>query len=196
MWRRIDLPLVNLALYLAVLLLITLFQRELGWAGAQLRGYVEGSIVYPAEQQLCLQARSIVLAGRDLAPARELLERSLSIDPYGEAGYWLGRYFFERGELERALQQFTRTIEVDPSRLDAYLKLSALHERRGEAQAALRVLQGGLAYFEEQATQLVPRPDPTQAAKYNGKAVAVHDRCLGSIITLRREIARMIQGAP
>jgi tetratricopeptide (TPR) repeat protein len=195
LWRRIDLAAVNLALYLLLLLLIGLFHRQLGWAAGQVGSYLGGALPYPAEQELALRGRDLLDRDEPTA-ARELLERSLAIDPYSEAGYWLGLSFFEQGDLDRALELFTSYLAIDPTRLDAYLKVSAIHERRGDPPAAQRILGSGLTFFENQAAQLLPRPDPDQPAHHNAKALQAHERCTAAVFTLRREIARLGQGQP
>ncbi len=186
---RVKLLHVNLLLYLAIVVLATAYWSELRWAGAALPSYLEGSIRSPLERRLYVKARSLI-DGNDWEQARaqEMLDQSLAIDPNGEAGYWLAELFRECNRESEAIEQYERYLRIDPTRLEAYLELSALYERRGRPAEALRVLEAGRDYFEENAVNYRPVIDDDVDSRFNTKALESYQTYRLAAGVLRREI--------
>jgi tetratricopeptide (TPR) repeat protein len=184
MWRT------NAVLYGAIGILLALFGRELDWARVELPKYLEGRIGSPLERRLYRDAKRLIESGRP-AEARPLLERSLRIDPYGEAGYWLGRAWLSQGDDEQALAALTRYLEIDPTLLDAHLQVARILERTGRAEQARHVLRAGLDFFREAEVDAFPRYDPDVERHYNRKAARVHERYAAAARTLERELGRL-----
>jgi len=176
---------------LAILVLGALYWDDLRWAAGELPGYLEGSIGSPQERKLYVQARRIILEEENIEPAEALLQRSIAIDPYGEGRYWLGRYYFELRRDEEALEQFEAYLEIDPTMLDAYLKIAAVHAGRGRAEAARRTLERGLAFFEGQLGDYEPHLDASVDADYNTEATRAHARFEKAVRTLEELMLRL-----
>jgi tetratricopeptide (TPR) repeat protein len=102
-------------------------------------------------------------------------ESELSNDELAVAHYRLGESARQEGELEIALTQLDRAIELDPSAPLAYASLVKLHEARGDWHDAVRVLhhQLDLAGADERAELMLQigeiaatkLQDPEYAAK-------------------------------
>ena len=186
---RVKLLHVNLLLYLAIVVLATAYWSELRWAGAALPFYLEGSTRSPLERRLYVKARSLI-DGNDWEKARaqEMLDQSLAIDPNGEAGYWLAELFRECHRESEAIEQYERYLRIDPTRLEAYLELSAPYERRAQPAEALRVLQAGRVYFEENAVNYRPVIDDDVDSRFNTKALESYETYRLAAGVLRREI--------
>ncbi len=186
---RVKLLHVNLLLYLAIVVLAAAYWSELRWAGKALPSYLEGSIGSPLERRLYVKARSLI-DGNDWEKARaqELLDQSLAIDPNGEAGYWLAELLRESNRESEAIEQYERYLRIDPTPLEAYLELSALYERRGRPAEALRVLEAGRDYFEENAVSYRPVIDDDVDSRFNRKALERYEAYRLAAGVLRREI--------
>jgi tetratricopeptide (TPR) repeat protein len=186
---KVKLLHVNLLLYLAIIVLATAYWSELRWAGAALPSYLDGTIPSPLERRLYVEARSLI-DGNDWEKARaqEMLEQSLAIDPNGEAGYWLAELARERNHESEAIEQYERYLRIDPTRLEAYLELSALYERRGQPAGALPVLEAGRVYFEENAVKYRPVIDDDVDSRFNTKALESYENYRLAAGVLRREI--------
>jgi tetratricopeptide (TPR) repeat protein len=183
---------INLALFAAIALLATVYRGELGWAARHLPAYASGIIEGPTERQLYREAAALI-DGNDWEQRRaeELLARSLEIDPYGEAAYWRAELLFETGRLDEAIEQFRAFLEFDPTRLRAYLKLSAIYEGRGQYDEALQVVADGLAHFAEDVDSLMPVSVAGVPERFNRKAVTLHDDYRLAVGVLERESERI-----
>jgi len=183
--QSISLFRLTILIYLLAAGLTVLFWKDLRWAGEVLPGYFEGSIASPRERQLYVEARHIILEEENLEPARALLEESIAIDPYGEGRYWLGRYFFELRQDDEAQRQFEQYLEIDPTMLDIYLKLAAIHAGRHEPALALEVLNRGIAHFEQQLDLYQPPDDPAVDQVYNSESREGYKHSQRALRTLR-----------
>ena len=192
-WRRISLRYVNIILYLVIAAVSVRYHRELRWAAAELPNYLDNTISASADRQLYRKARDIIRDGGRLRGARELLDESLSIDPYCEGGLWLGHYFFRKGQNEEAVRQFTQYLEIDPLQLEPYLRISSVFERDHRLAEARQILERGLKHFDRSLEQYEPRPDDSVRDKYNRKAVKVYERYRNAASTLRRETRRIAE---
>jgi len=190
-WRRIDLRWVNLALVVLAAWTTLVWWDELRWSADELPRYLRGSIGSPVERQLYRAARKLILAEGDLERARELLERSIAIDPNSDAVYWLAECQLAAGNPQAALELFERFIDFDPTRVDAYLGAASILESRGQAERARELVRRGLEYFESYRESLTPRPDPAVPMKYNRKALGVYEYHGSAISRLREELRRL-----
>ena len=186
---KVKLLHVNLLLYLAIVVLATATWSELRWAGAALPSYLEGAIPSPLERRLYVEARSLI-DGNDWEKTRaqEMLDQSLAIDPNGEAGYWLAELLREWNRESEAIEQYERYLRIDPTRLEGYLELSALYERSDRSAEALRVLEAGRVYFEENAVKHWPVFDDDVDPRFNTKALESYENHRLAAGVLRREI--------
>ncbi len=188
---RIPLVRLNLLLYAFLATLVGAYWTELRWAAERLPGYLRGAIGQPVERALELEARGLIDDNEwQRERARRQLERSLAIEPHGEAGYWLAEVFREAGQLEQALAQYAAYLEIDPTCLEAYLAQSAIHERSGRLEQAVAVLRPGLAYFERYVELYRPVPGDV-APEFNRKALETHTRYRLGAAALGHEIERI-----
>jgi tetratricopeptide (TPR) repeat protein len=184
--------LANVVLYLGLATVIVVNRAELRWAVGALPSYVDRTITAPLERQLYRQARAAMGdADWQTEAARELLERSLAIDPHGDAAFLLADSYFDRGEFDEAVVQYESSLEFDPTVVEAYLKLSAIHERRGRFDEALRVLREGADFFTDNVDLQLPLLDAEVEARFNAKAAGVHDHYRLAGRLLEREIERV-----
>jgi tetratricopeptide (TPR) repeat protein len=184
-WRRIDVRHVNLVLLVALVACVALFRDDLRWAAAELPRYLRGSIGRPVERGLCFRASKLIREGRDLERAREMLERSLAIDPHTDAVYWLAEYDLARDEPARALELLQSYLELDPTRVEAHLKAAELLRADGRDEEARELLERGLEYFVAMRPQLEPRPDPGVPMRFNDKAIGLYAYCGSAVERLR-----------
>ncbi len=173
-WRRISVHRVNAVLYLVLLALLVLYWGDLRWAAEELPEYLQGDIGSPVERKLYRRAKKIIESGENLEEARPMLERSLSIDPRCEAGFWLAEYYFARGEFDEAATRFASYVEIDPTRINAYRKGAEALETLGRFDEARRMLVAGRDYFRDHVKQFRPRPYRDVRSKFNEKAERVH----------------------
>jgi tetratricopeptide (TPR) repeat protein len=164
------------------------YRDELRWAADELPRYLEGRIGSPGERKLYRKAKRIIESGGDLNLAREMLQRSIDIDPTSEAVYWMGRCHLSADRDDEALVQFLRYIELDPTKTEAYVRAAAIRAGRGDPAGARAVLEQGVDYFSSHEERFVPRPDPEVGMKYNNKAIDVYRFYGKSIARLRRKI--------
>jgi len=183
---------INLALFAGIVLVTAVYRSELGWAARHLPAYVFGVIEGPPERRLYRDAAALI-EGNDWEQQRaeELLARSLEIDPYGEAAYWRAELLFETGRLDEAIEQFRAFIDFDPTRLRAYLRLSAIYEGRSQYDEALRVVAEGLAHFAGQVDSLEPVSVAGVPERSNRKAVRLHEDYRLAVGVLERERERI-----
>jgi tetratricopeptide (TPR) repeat protein len=190
-WPRIDLRALNVLLCGLIGLCVVVWWSELHWAARELPRFLQGRIGSPVERKLFLRAKKLIQAGRDLDTARALLDRSMDIDPYSDAVYWMGECLLAVGEMNGALESFRRYLEFDPTRVDAYLRVSEILEDQGRGAEARDVLKRGLRYFESARASLEPRPDPEVEMKYNRKALDLYTYNEDSIARLRVAVAQV-----
>ncbi len=134
------------------------------------------------------RAKRIVEKKINSYEAKELLDESIAIDPNSDAVYWLAEYYFTAGQYDRAEQQYMRFIELDPTQVKAYLKISTIYAKKEQPKRARAVLQSGLNYFGANMSKYKPRPDDTVREKYNGKAGKIYDKYRSAVEMLTHEI--------
>jgi tetratricopeptide (TPR) repeat protein len=190
LWRRISLTHVNVVLYAAIAVLLAAYAPEIWWAIREVPGYCSGSIRAPIERRLCVEAGERIAAGRADDRTRSLLERSLAIDPHGDAVCLMGSYQFENDRYDRAERRFRTCLREDPGQIEAYFLLATILERTDRTDEAERVLREGLDHFEGSADRLEPRLDPYVDPACNARATELHEHYLASAERLRRRLGR------
>jgi len=189
--RSIRLLHVNLVLYAALVVAGFSYRSDLRWALKALPSYLDGSIASPVETVFYVRARRMLEERHvDLAPAERLLRASLAIDPNTEAGYWLAELYARVGREREALERFEAYLEIDPTRVETYLRIADLLERKNQDDRAREVLRKGIDYFESRVDRYVPRPDDRVDDDYNRKAVLTHESYARSARLLRDRLAR------
>lgn len=178
-WRRIDLRWVNLALLALCGLIALLWWDTLRWSAGELPRLARGEIGAPDERYLYRRARRLIEGGGDLEQARELLERSIAVDPHSNAVYWLAECYRAQGKPDAALAEYERFIGFDPTRVEAYLGASGILEARGRDS------------FRSRYERLRPRLDPEVPMKYNRKAISVYAYHEQAIERLTEELLRL-----
>ncbi len=186
---RIKMNHVIVLVYLAILVVGLAYTSDLRWAAGAMPSYLQGSIRLPQERRLQMAARKLI-DGNDWEQrrAQEMLELSLAIDPNGEAGFWLAELLRSANRWDEAIRQFEDYLEIDPTRPEAFLMLSALYEWSGDRDEAIRVLETGRDYFGGSADQYVPRIDNDVPSSFNEKARRTYEIYRLSGGMLQREI--------
>ncbi len=191
MTHHTSLSRLNLCLYLAIVALVVVYGQELLWAIVELPNYTRHKIRSPRETKMLEQAKAEMGGGGDPQRALVLLEASIEIDPNSEAVFWLGEYYYRSRQFEEAMPQFLRYLAIDPSDLNTYLRLAAIHRRRRELDGAREVLREGIAYFSRFSEQYKPAADDTVNAFFRLKAARVYSRLRWSLRTLEAELQRL-----
>jgi tetratricopeptide (TPR) repeat protein len=87
----------------------------------------------------------LVAVGRNDAAITEI-ERAVSLDPFSlEICTDLGVYWYYRRDYDRAIEQFRRTIEMDPNFGFPHYNLGRAYEAKGLYREAIDELKTGLA---------------------------------------------------
>ncbi|TFH50983.1 MAG: hypothetical protein E4H01_01085 [Lysobacterales bacterium] len=189
--RRISILHANAILYLLIACISLVYWPQLRWAAEHMPEYSRHGIAPLAEWSLYGRARKRLAEPWNLSVARDLLERSIAIDPNSEAVYGLGEYYFRVGQDEKALQQFRTYLAIDPTMVMAYLKMSAVFERRNQLPEARGILEHGLDYFSRNVEKYRPHHADDVPTQYNQKAVQVFSHYRSAVGALRREIERI-----
>jgi tetratricopeptide (TPR) repeat protein len=191
--RPISLLRANVILYLLIACTLLVFWEPLRWAAELLPKYLSGLVPSPIERTLYDKAGKLIAQPWTPYIARGYLERSLVIDPYSEALFGLGQYYFKARDDDRALGHFRAYLEIDPAKLDAYLKIAAVHERNDRLARAKETIERALKYFQEIAEQYQPRTGSQSSTSYGQKAASIFARYEGAIGALSRELARITE---
>jgi tetratricopeptide (TPR) repeat protein len=173
--RRINLVYVNVALLIALAILIPVYRDELSWARHALPGYLSGDLPSLEEVDLADEGLAILRDGGDPAQAQQRLESSLAIDPNLYARHTLGEAYLLAGDLEAARIQFEVYHQLDPTFLPTYLRLIDVYDlldRSGEADGVLRE---GIDYYRANTERYIPQPDDSVADVFNTKAQALYN---------------------
>ena len=105
---------------------------------------------------------ALVLSGnarydaQDYAAAQALYERALSVKPDSpDVRTDLGNTYFNRGDYERAVAEYRKSVQLDPAHVNSWRNIAAASlEKRDKATASEAV---------EQLTRLAPRSPETEA---------------------------------
>ena len=187
-WRRTSIHRCNAALLVVIAVLTAVYFDELRWAAVELPNLLAGSVGSAPERQLYVRGWQHLEAG-ELEQARDLLERSVAIDPTCEGAYWLGEYYLRAGREEDALRQLSRYIEIDPTIVGAHLRVARIHDARGDRERARAVLRKGIEYFGSEQELFIPRTDPEAEELYNLKSERTYARYSRALELLERELS-------
>jgi tetratricopeptide (TPR) repeat protein len=169
-----------------ILAIALLYRGELGWAAGRLNAYwTRGDFPALHEHALRNEALALIQGNGDLARARELLERSLTIDPNTDALALLGEVHLRTGDTEGALELYSRFNRIDPSSVGGWIGMANAHARAGREQERQEILQRGIETLTRLAEDARPVRDPTVDERFNRKAVEAHERLLGGVALLR-----------
>jgi tetratricopeptide (TPR) repeat protein len=96
----------------------------------------------PADQQVLQQVES-------------LLNRAVTIDAkFGDAYLQLGNLYYSRRNVEKAIDYYTKAIEVKPDLVDAHYRLAIAYDRIGETAKARQQFQLHDEMKKQQAAEI------------------------------------------
>src|SRR5947209_20181781 len=93
---------------------------------------------------------------RDFAAAATFYERALAVKPDSpDVRTDLGNTFFNRGDLERAIAEYRKSVAVDPNHLNSWKNIAAAALQKGDKATASEAV--------EHLTKLAPQSQETEA---------------------------------
>ena len=194
-WPRTDrwLLYANLVVYVTTLALVATFHGELGWAVKALDAYLRtGDYSETADKLLVAEAMRYGSTHEgDFDGVAAYLEQAVEIDPNGQALFLLAGLEASRGEDELALALYERYRSIDPYAIQVYAAMVAIFDRRGDREAAERLLADGVELFRGHVVRQEPRPDPTVPAEFNQKASMIHQAAKQGLEQLEQALARV-----
>ena len=194
-WPRTDrwLLYANLVVYGTALALVAIFHGELGWAVKALDGYLRTNDYPPTADQLLVgQAMRYGNAHEgDFDGVAAFLERAVEVDPNGQALLLLAGLEASRGEDELALALYERYLSIDPYAIQVYAAIVTIFDKRGDREAADRLLAEGIELFRSYVARQEPRPDPTVPEEFNQKASTIHEKAKQGLEQLEHVLARV-----
>lgn len=188
--QHIDISRVNMVLFGVLICIVIAFHNPLWWAIQQLPRYLRGKIDAPLEVRQCIEARAILRKDGDALKALPLLQRAAAVDPNSGALFWLGEYYFRKGEPDKAISLFTRYSEINPLDGLTCLRLAKLYEDSGDVEKACRVLEEGFESLDCRR-DYEPCIDGTVDERYNRKAAETFKDLEESSVLLERELERL-----
>lgn len=97
------------------------------------------------------ERRIVLLLGRDdFVAACEHWEEAVKVAPlHEETWFAFGFAAIKKGDHDRALQAFSRSVQLEPTNAEALNNIAAIHIQRGNLQPAFVALQvsGSLSLF-------------------------------------------------
>ena len=194
-WPRTDrwLLYANLVVYGTTLALVAAFHGELGWAVKALDGYLRTEAFPPTADRLLVgEAMRYATAHEgDLDGVAALLEQAVEIDPNGQGLLLLAGLEASRGRDDEALALYERYRSIDPYNIQVYAAMVTLFDRRGDRDAAERLLTAGVELFRDQVERQEPRPDPAVAENFNNKASMIHQTAKQQLLQLEQALVRV-----
>jgi len=195
LWPRTDTGLLyaNLLVYGATIALLVGFHREVSWAAKTVDAYVRSGKFQPTADRLLVNEAMQYQRDHeaDLEGVAALLQRAVEVDPYSKARMRLAATYSERGEDDTALTLYERCRSIDPLELRVYLAMVEILEKRGEGEAAERLLAEGIGHFRTQLERYQPKFDASMAKAFNHKAWVVHQRLAEGLEVLEKTRARI-----
>ena len=137
-------------------------------------------------------ASRLANSGGEIDGALEIARESAAIDPYTFAAL-VAELEYRAGHRERALGEYRRALEIDPSDANAYLRVHELLAAEGRAGEGRDVLRRGIAHLSALSVQLRPVPDPSVPERYNRKAREVAEEVEASLRRLRQALAQSLR---
>ena len=178
-------------MFAAIAVLAVAFAPALRFSWHALPEYLSGNIDYPEQELWVVWAGDLVEDGRELDEARDLLERSLTVEPNGATYFLLGEVDRAQGRKAEALRRYQTSLEMDPTRAEAWLRTAELLEADGQRDEARHVLERGAARLEILAKAYVPVPDTSVRPVFNLKSRDVHDKLQRGLTAMRAAIGRL-----
>jgi tetratricopeptide (TPR) repeat protein len=195
LWPRTDKGLLyaNLLVYGSTIALLVGFHREMSWAAKTVDGYVRsGRYQTTADRLLVKEAMHYRRSHEeDLEGVAALLRRAVEVDAYSNARIHLAATYHEQGKDDAALAMYERYRSIDPLELRVYVAMVGILEKRGEREAAERLLTKGITYFRIQLERYEPHLDASVARIFNHKAWAIHQRLTEELEVLEKTRARI-----
>ncbi len=196
-WPRTDRWLLygNLVVYVTALALVATFHGELGWAVKALDGYLRTGDYSPTADRLLVgeAMRYGNTHEGDFDGVAVFLEQAVEIDPNGHAVFLLAGLEASRGEDELALALYERYLSIDPYAIQVYAAMAAILDKRGDLEAADRLLADGVELFRGYVVRQEPRLDPTVPVEFNQKASRIHQTAEQGLEQLEHALARVRQ---
>jgi tetratricopeptide (TPR) repeat protein len=125
---------------------------------------------------------SLMLVGR-LEAAAEQLQRALALAPKDDLSHHLmGIVYGKRGDLDRAVREFERAVDLDGTNADAWFRLASIHASKRRDAKALRFLRRSLS------------EDPDHLSARRTLAILLHRR--GDVQAAQREYEAVLEAAP
>ncbi len=194
-WPRTDRRLLYaiLVVYGTTLALVAVFPGELGWAAKALNGYLRTDDYPPTEDRLLIgeAMRYGTEHEGDLDGVAALLERAVEIDPNGQALFLMAGLEASKGDDDRALALYEKYRSIDPYNIQVYAAMIAIFERKGDREAADRLLAEGVELFRVYVGLHEPHPDPAVAEEFNRKASGIHQAAGQQLAQLEQALARV-----
>ena len=195
LWPRTDRGLLyaNLLVYAATIALLVGFHREVSWAAKTVDAFVRsGRFQTTSDRLLVRQAMRYRRSHEgDLEGAAALLQQAVEVDAYSIARIHLAATYHELGEDETALALYEQYRSIDPLALQVYLAMVEILEKRGEGEAADRLLAEGIGHFQTQLERYEPQIDAGVPGIFNHKAWTVHQNLTRGLETLESTRARI-----
>ncbi len=135
------------------------------------------------------------IAQRQLDRALGHAQRAVELDPGNALGYRaLGLVLSARGEIEPAIEAYSRAVTIEPDSWEALINLSDLSGYRGEAGLALRYMEQAFEamsrVYDEQAVRIRPWYSQT------GLSIAADHLALGAGEEAERWYRRVLHWDP
>ncbi|GJQ60342.1 MAG: hypothetical protein SCALA701_31430 [Candidatus Scalindua sp.] len=186
--RRINLVDLNILLYITIVIMAIYYREALTWAMRSLPKYFEGEIEGPRESSLSDKAEHYLGKNKKLKLAKELLDKSIQIDPNSKARYLLGEYYFLEEDYGSSLKELTEYIKIDSTNCDAYLKLALIYKKLGDQKQAISILRQGIHENHENVVKYKPHIDSRVKGKYNQKSQEVYEIYKNLVQALNKEL--------
>jgi len=165
---------INILLYAVILWLVIQYHGPMRWAMQEIPKYQQSIIGSPIERSLYLQAMSSIKNSGYNYITKELLQKSLSIDPNTHARFYLGKYYKEHLDYDKALQHFKSYLAIDPTVVITYIEIVSIYEQQNKLNDAKQILQQGFEYFDKYSSRFKPSSNKDVEDKYNKAAEEVY----------------------
>ncbi len=189
--RNINYKNMNKVLFPLILLIGLWYWEEILWSAFSFKEWMNNDIRPSTDEQLCLDAKERMERGESGNEILAALNGSLAINPVGEGVFLLGEYYFSSKEDDKATVQFEKKLSLDPYSLEAYLRLSSIHERNRRPAESKKILQKGIGVFRKNAPKFIPRPDSDSPWQYNAKSTDRYEEYLKAAETLSDELRKI-----